>query len=107
LWETCTDVTVLDKLANVQSQLETIRQESRDLQSRVDNLREMASRDRVEAERQRLMVGGGAQVKACHGQAQENDRKAAEYKATLTKADKIVADLERQEAAVREQMLVP
>jgi exonuclease VII small subunit len=107
LWETCTDATVLDKLADVQSQLETVWQESRDLRNRVESLRKLATSDRDEAGRQKMIVGGDREAKAYIERAKQHDRKIAEYEATLTKADKIVADLERQKAGIREQMLVP
>jgi uncharacterized coiled-coil DUF342 family protein len=107
LWTTCTDADVLDKLADVQSQLSQVRKEAHELRSRIDNLRDQATGDRAEAECQKQIVGGDQQVKTCLARAHEHDRKAAEYKSMLTKADRIISDLEHEESVIREQMLAP
>jgi hypothetical protein len=43
----------------------------------------------------------------CLGRAKEHDRKAAEREVMVKKITKIIAELEREEATIRKQMLVP
>lgn len=106
---TCTDQSLLDKLADVQLRLSKRREETSDLRTRISNLREWAKSERAEAEHQKMIIDGDgdAQVKVHLGRAKEHDRKVAEREAMLTKVNKIVSELEREEVAIRDQMLVP
>lgn len=54
-----------------------------------------------------MMVDADHLVEMCLARAKEHDRKAAEHEATLTITNKIISNLEREEIAIREQMLVP
>ena len=107
LWATCTAPTLLDNMADVQMRLEKRRQEASDLRSQIDNLRDWAKHDRAQAASQKMIIDGDRQVEAYLDRAKEHESKAAEYQATLTKTNKIVSNLEREESAIREQMLVP
>ena len=107
LWDTCTDLALLDKLADVQLRLSKRRQEASDLRSRIENLRDWAKHDRAEAERKKMIVDADHQVEEHLDRAKEHENRAAELEAMLTKTKKIVSNLECEEAAVREQMLVP
>jgi hypothetical protein len=54
-----------------------------------------------------MMIGSDLQVKSYLARAKEHESKAAEREAMLTKANKTISNLEQEEAAIREQMLVP
>ena len=107
LWSTCTDPILLDNMADVQMRLEKRRQEASDLRSQIDNLRDWAKHDRAEAASRKMIIDGDRQAEAHLDRAKEHESKAAEYQAMLTKTNKIVSNLEREESAIREQMLVP
>ena len=107
LWNTCTDPTLLDNLADVEMRLSKRRQEASDLRSRIENLRDWAKHDRAEAERKKMIVDADHQVEEHLDRAKEHENRAAELEAMLTKTKKIVSNLECEEAAAREQMLVP
>ena len=106
---TCTDQNLLDKLADLQLRLSKRREEASDLRTRISNLRSWAESERAEAEQQKMIIDGDgdAQVKVHLARAKEHGRKADERESLLVKANKIVSDLEREEVAIREQMLVP
>ena len=105
----CTDQSLLDKLADVQLRLSKKREERDDQRARIANLREWAKSERAAAEQQKMIVDGDgdAQVKVHLARAKEHVRRAAEWESLLVKANKVVAELERDEAAIREQMLMP
>jgi hypothetical protein len=65
--------------------------------------------ERAAAQQQKMIIDGDgdAQVKVHLARAKEHERKAADCEAQLTKTNKIVAELEREEVAVRNEMLVP
>ncbi len=109
LWQTCTDPVLLDKLSDAQLRLTKRREEVSELQKRVECFRGLAASDRADALRHEKIIDGNgdAQVKMYLARAKGHDREAGEQDALLTKAKKIVAGLEREEAAIREQMLVP
>jgi chromosome segregation ATPase len=107
LWATCTDPELLDKLADVQTRLSQVRQEAGDLRRQTDNLRERAKSDRAEAEQQRLLIGGDRQAEAYLERAKGHERQVVELEVVLAKANKIVSSLEREETAIRQEMLVP
>lgn len=109
LLDTCTDQGLLDKLADVQLRLSRKREEADNERKRIANWHDWAKSERAAAEQQKMIIDGDgdAQVKVHLGRAKEHDRKAAEQEALLVRANKIVAELERQEAAIREEMLVP
>jgi hypothetical protein len=109
LLATCTDQSLLDKLADVQLRLSKKREEASDLRTRISNLRSWAKSERAAAEQQKMIIDGDgdAQIKVHLARAKEHERKAAEREAMLTKANRIVADMEREEAAIRKEMLVP
>jgi hypothetical protein len=109
LWDTCSDQILLDKLADVQLRLSQRRAEADDLRRRVSNLRSWAESERTEAQRRKMIVDGDGetQVEVHLARAREHGRNAAEREALLARTNKIVADLEREEAAIREQMLAP
>lgn len=107
LWNTCNDPTLLDKMADIQLRLAKKRQEASDLQTRIDNLHEWAKYERAEAARQKMMVDADHLVDMSLNRAKEHERKAAEHEVTLKKVTKVIAGLERDEEAVREQMLEP
>jgi hypothetical protein len=107
LLATCTDQSLLDKLADVQLRLSARRDEAARLRGRIDDLRSRARSERAEAEHQKMIVDGGDRVKVHLARAKEHDRAVSEREAALRKIDKLVAGLEREEETVREQMLVP
>jgi hypothetical protein len=109
LLATCTDQNLLDKLADIQLRLSKKREEADNERKRIANWRDWAKSECAAAERQKMIIDGDgdAQVKVHLARAKEHDRKAAERESLLTKANKIVNDLEREETAIREQMLVP
>ena len=109
LWATCTDQSLLDKLADVRLRLSKKREEADDQGKRIANWRDWARSECAAAERQKMIVDGDGdvQVKVHLARAKEHKRKAAEREAQLRKTNKIVTEMEREEAAIHEQMLVP
>ena len=77
------------------------------LRMQIDNLRGWAKHDRAEAATQKMIVDHDGQAEAYLNRAKGHENRAAEREATLTKTNKIVSNLEREEAAIREQMLAP
>ena len=70
-------------------------------------MRDWAKSDRAEAGQHKMIVDGDGDAKTYLARAKEHERKAVERQAQLTKINKIVSSLEREEMAIREQMLVP
>jgi hypothetical protein len=62
--------------------------------------------DRAVAERAKGILNGEKQVEEAQAAVKEHQWKLAECETQLPKAEMVVAGLERQEAAVREQMIV-
>jgi hypothetical protein len=109
LLDTCTDQCLLDKLADVQLRLSRKREETDNERKRIANWHDWAKSERAAAEQQKMIIDGDgdARVKMHLARAKEHERKAAEQESLLAKANKVVAELEREEAAIRERMLVP
>lgn len=109
LLATCTDQNLLDKLADVQLRLSKRREEADNERKRIANWRDWAKSECAAAKRQKMIIDGDgdAQVKVHLGRAKEHERKVVEREGMLAKTNKIVSDLEREEASIREQMLVP
>jgi chromosome segregation ATPase len=107
LWNTCTDPALLDKMADVQLRLGKRRQEASDLQMQIDNLRDWARQDRTEVERCKMIIDADRQVEMHLDPAKEHESKAYEHATMLPKIEKIISELEQQEAVIRKRMLVP
>jgi hypothetical protein len=54
-----------------------------------------------------MIIDAGRQIDAYLESAKEHDKQAAAREATLMKAIRIISNWDREEAVVREQMLVP
>jgi hypothetical protein len=109
LLDTCTDQILLDKRADVQLRLSKRSEEADNERKRIANWRDWAKSECAAAERQKMIIDGDgdAQVKVHLGRAKEHERKAAKQESLLANANKVVTELEREEAKIREQMLVP
>jgi hypothetical protein len=99
----------MTRLADAKMRLSKRHEEADDQRQEIANLRAWAKSERAAAQQQKMIIDGDgdAQVKVHLARAKEHDRKAAEREASLVKTNKIVAELEREEAAIREQTLVP
>jgi hypothetical protein len=62
--------------------------------------------DHAVAERAKGILNGEKQVEEALARAKEHERKLAECETQFAKAEKVIAGLERQEAAVREQIVL-
>jgi hypothetical protein len=107
LGSTCTDPDLPDKLADVQLRLRKRNEDASDLRRQIESLQKLAEDDRSEAARLKVIVDGDRQARAHLNRAKQHERKAAECEATLVKVNRSIADLQREEASIREQMLVP
>jgi len=107
LWQTCQDPVLTASLAEAQKALAAARQDAATLRAQIDNWKSQVRSDRAAAERARATIHGERQVEEALDLAKQHERKVGECEAQLAKAEKTVAGLERQEAAIREQMLSP
>jgi hypothetical protein len=107
LWDTCTDPALLAKLADVRDRLTKANKETADLQTSINNLKSWAKSDRERAEQQKRILGCDQSPEDYLNRAKDRERQAAEEESKLAKAQKAVADLQREEASIRNQMLVP
>lgn len=107
LSDTCTDPTLLAKLADVRGRLAKADKETTDLQTSINNLKSWAKNDRERAEQQKRILGGDQSPEDYVNRAKQRERQAAEEESKLAKIRKAVADLQREEASIRNQMLVP
>jgi len=106
LWQSCDDPGLNAQMADVQANLTAARQDVANLRSQIDDWKGQVRSDRAVAERARAILNGEKQVEEALDRAKQHERKVAECEAALAKAEKVVAGLERQEAAVRERMIV-
>jgi chromosome segregation ATPase len=107
LWDTCTEPALLAKLADVRGRLTNADKESSSLQTSINNLKSWAKNDRERAEQQKRILGGDQTPEDYLNRAKDRERQAAEEESKLAKIKKVVADLQREEASIRNQMLVP
>jgi chromosome segregation ATPase len=107
LWNTCSDPALLAKLADVRGRLAKAEKETADLQTSINNLKSWAKSDRERAEQQKRILGGDQTPEDYLNRAKDRERQAAEEESKLAKIKKVVADLQREEASIRNQMLVP
>ena len=102
LQRTCADPDLLARLADVTAKLQGARQEVDDMRKAMHDYRVWAETDRQRAE--------GAfkdEAKERIERAELRENRANRIEKELPAVDKTVAALEREEAAIREQMLVP
>ena len=106
LWTTCSDPVLKASLAEAQKALADARQNVAALRTQIDDWKAQVRSDRAVAERAKNLLNGEKQAEEALDRAKQHERKVAECEAQLVKAEKAVAGLERQEAAVREQMVL-
>jgi chromosome segregation ATPase len=94
-------------LADVRGRLTNADKESSSLQTSINNLKSWAKNDRERAEQQKRILGGDQTPEDYLNRAKDRERQAAEEESKLAKIKKVVADLQREEASIRNQMLVP
>jgi hypothetical protein len=72
----------------------------------IDDWKAQVRSDRAVAERAKNILNGEKQAEEALSRGKEHERNLAECETQLAKAEKAIAGLERQEAAVREQMVM-
>jgi chromosome segregation ATPase len=92
-----------DRLAAVQTRLNAARTQASDLRRAAAEFRNWATIDRQKAER----VGFEDQAKVASEHAEQRERRAGEIDKELPAVEKSIVALEREEAAIRKQMLEP
>lgn len=107
LVQTCTDPALLAQMRDVESQLTQARKEVSDLRNTISDYRDRARNEHAAAEQAQRIVHGEQQVQEHQERAKRHERTADGCQAQLLRAEKAVATLERQERAIRDQMLVP
>jgi len=109
LCSTCTDPSLLGQLADVQMRLSKRREEVADLRRWIEDLWSCARKEHAKAEHRMKVIDGDGDIQAnVHiARAKEHERMAGEREAVLTKINKAICTLEREEAAIRAQMLMP
>jgi chromosome segregation ATPase len=106
LWSTCSDPVLKAKHAEAEKALADAHQNLANLRMQIDDWKAQVRSDRAVAERAKNILNGEKQVEEALSRARQHERKLAECETQLAKAEKAVTGLERQEAAVREQMVL-
>jgi chromosome segregation ATPase len=107
LHATCDDPTLLEQLAEVQTRMADARHDGHRLRTLVDDWRARARNEAALTDRAKRIVGGTEQVEEHQSRMKEAEKRVAMCQAELAKVEKAIADLERQEVAVYENMLAP
>ena len=107
LVQTCDEPALVAQMRDVEAKLTQARKDVSDLRNTINDYRDRARNESALAERAQRIVHGEEQVKEHQERAKRYERSADGCQAQLLRAEKAVAGLERQERAVRDQMLVP
>jgi hypothetical protein len=107
LANTCADEDLLAKVATIVTKRSDAHRQASEHRDAARTGRERANGQRDAAERAKQARSGHSQVDAYLDKAKEHDREEAEALSKAAKAEKTIAALEREETALREQMLVP
>jgi len=107
LHATCDDPKLLEQLADVQTRMADARHDAHRLRTLVDDWRARVRNEAALVDRAKCIVGGSDEVEQHQVLMKEAEKRLAMCQAELAKVEKAIADLERQEAAVHENMLTP
>jgi chromosome segregation ATPase len=107
LHDTCADPNLRAQLDDLQAKLTEANKIASNMQTDISDLHLRAKHSIAVAEKAKSIIDGEHRVKELQDRAKQMEKKATELEADLAKAQKAIADLEVQEKAVREQMLVP
>ena len=107
LIRTCSEPQFVAQMAGVESQLTHWRGNEASLRAAIDDYCDRAKTEHARADQAKRMVHGDEQVKNHLENAKRHERFVDGCEHELAKARKEIAKLERQQATIREQMLVP